>query len=128
MPRTARFPRLSAEEALAALKWLHTTRKVTAKEILTAVRGREKLVAEIRERLERLGGDSLRFLRGPEVLRLRPRRRRASAKARKAWADQGRYIAAVRVLSKADRAKVRAIRAKSGVGAAIAAARRLQAG
>jgi hypothetical protein len=41
------------------------------------------------------------------------------------YQQQGRYMAAVRQLSKADRAKVKAIREKSGVRAAIAAAKRM---
>lgn len=51
--------------------------------------------------------------------RPKPRRRKVSAKARAAWKAQGRYMAAVRRLSKADRAKVRAVREKSGIRAAI---------
>jgi hypothetical protein len=38
---------------------------------------------------------------------------------------QGRYLAAVRPLSKAKRGKVKAIRGKAGVRAAIAAAKRM---
>lgn len=129
MPRRARFPQLTENEAHAALRWLHAVGTVTSKQIVSALRRREKLVAEIKAKLEALGGEGARFL-GSASLRNRPARRRqkrVSAKARKAWADQGRYIGAVRTLSKADRAKVRAIREKNGVGAAIAAAKRLAA-
>jgi hypothetical protein len=38
---------------------------------------------------------------------------------------QGRYMAAVRQLPKADRAKIKAIREKSGVRAATAAAKQM---
>jgi hypothetical protein len=38
---------------------------------------------------------------------------------------QGRYMAAVRPLTKEQRAKIKAIREKSGVQAAIAAAKRM---
>jgi hypothetical protein len=55
----------------------------------------------------------------------RRRKRRISAATRKLYQQQGRYMAAVRRLPKADRAKVRAIREKSGVRAAIAAAKRM---
>jgi hypothetical protein len=98
---------------------------VPANQIVNALRRRDRLVAEIKARLEELGGEGLRFMRGPESLRKRPRRKRVSAKARAAWKAQGRYLGAVRRLSKADRAKVKAIREKNGVKAAIAAARRL---
>lgn len=49
---------------------------------------------------------------------------RVSAATRAAWAAQGRYMAAVRRLPKAARARIKAIREKSGVRAAIAAAKR----
>jgi hypothetical protein len=123
--RKARFPRLTSDEAHAALHWLHALGKVTSRQIVDALRERERLADEIRRRLEQLGDAGLRFLRGPESLRRRPPRRRASAKARAAWKRQGRYLAAVRRLSKVDRAKIRSIREKSGVGAAIAAAKRM---
>lgn len=50
---------------------------------------------------------------------------RISAATRKIYQQQGRYMAAVRQLPKADRAKFKAIREKSGVRAAIAAAKRM---
>jgi hypothetical protein len=50
-----------------------------------------------------------------------------SAAARAAWRTQGQYLAAVRLLSKADRAKVKSIRQKSGVRPAISAAKSLAA-
>jgi hypothetical protein len=82
------------------------------------------LVEEIRRRLEELGGQGARFLTGVAALRRAPvakrGRRKASAKARAAWKAQGRYLGAVRRLSAANRAKVKAIRQKSGVGAAVA--------
>jgi len=121
--KKAPFPKITPVDAHAALRWLHATGKVTAKEIAGAIHRREALVREIRARLEALAGGGLRFLRGPEALRPRKRRRRVSAKARAAWAAQGRYIGAVRSLSKADRVKVKAIRQAKGVAAAIAAAR-----
>jgi hypothetical protein len=51
------------------------------------------------------------------------RKPRISAATRKIYQQQGRYMAAVRLLSKADRVKIKAIREKSGVRAAIAAAK-----
>lgn len=128
MPRRkTAFPRLSPAEAHAALRWLHALRKVKASDIAGALKHREQLVQEIKERLEQLGGEGFRFLRGLDGLRKRTRKapKRASKAARAAWRAQGRYMAAVRRLPKADRAKVKAIREKSGVRAAIAAAKRL---
>jgi hypothetical protein len=124
------FPEITAQEAHAALRWLNATGKVTARQIAVALRKREALAEEIRRRLEELGGEGLRFLRSREALRRAPAkrlRRRVSAKARATWKTQGRYLGAVRRLSKSDRAKVKAIREKSGVRAAITAARKLRA-
>lgn len=69
-----------------------------------------------------------RFLTSAAALKGRkaPRRRRkASVKAQAAWKAQGRYLGAVRRLSKADRAKVKAIREKQSVRAAIRVAKKL---
>ena len=131
--KKAPFPKLRAEDALAALRTLHATSVVTARQIAAALRKRKNLVGEIRRRLEDLtrlqglGGDRARFLTSSAALR-RPskrRHRKASAKAVAAWKAQGRYLAAVRRLSKTDRAKVKKIREARGVKVAIAAARRL---
>lgn len=67
-PRRQRFPELSGEEAIAALRWLVARRKIRAADIKDALRRREELIAEIKRRLEDLGGEGLRFLRGPEGL------------------------------------------------------------
>jgi hypothetical protein len=127
--RRQRFPDLSGNEAIAALRWLVARGTIRAAHITDALKRREQLVEEIKQRLELLGGEGLRFLRGPEGLDRRPSslraRKRVSAKARAAWKTQGRYLGAVRALSPANRAKVKAIREKSGVRAAITAAKNL---
>lgn len=129
MARKKPFPRLSPAEAHAALRWLHALGKVKASDISGALKHRERLVREVKERLEQLGGEGLRFLRGPEGLRKRARKapKKVSKAARAAWRAQGRYMAAVRRLSKADRAKIKGIREKSGVRSAIAAAKKMAA-
>jgi hypothetical protein len=127
--KKAPLPKLSAEDALAALRWLHATGVVTAKQIAGALRKREELVEEIRQRLEALGGHGARFLTGVAALKRPPaairRRRKISVRAQAVWRAQGRYMAAVRRLSKANRAKVKRIREAKGVAEAIAAARRM---
>jgi len=111
------------------LRWLHALGKVSAAEISGALRKRDELVAEIKAKLEELGGQGLRFLAGAHALRRRApakrSRRKASAKAQAAWRAQGRYMSAVRQLSPAQRAKVKKIREARGVAAATAAAKRL---
>jgi hypothetical protein len=115
--RLARFPDLSHNDAVSALKWLVATKRIKVQEIHAALVKRDELVAE-------------RFLTSVAALR-RPakrRRRKVSAKARAAWKAQGQYLGAVRRLSKADRAKVRAVRQAKGIRAAIAAAKKLAKG
>lgn len=122
-----RFPNLTREDAHAALRWLVATGVVSAKQIADALKKRQELVEEIRSHLEAFGAGGGRFLL-PGEPPTRPatrRRRKPSAKARAAWQQQGRYMGFMRGLSKADRTKVRAVREKSGVRAAIATAKRL---
>jgi hypothetical protein len=57
---------------------------------------------------------------GRKVARRKPR---ISAVTRKLYQQQGRYMAALRNLPKEQRVKIKAIREKSGVRAAIAAAK-----
>jgi hypothetical protein len=121
------FPKLAEREALAALRWLHALGTVTSKQIASALRERERLVDEIKAKLEALGGEGARFLNAASFTKPTRRRRakRVSAKARAAWAMQGRYIGAVRRLSAANRAAVKKIRETKGVRAAVAAAKRI---
>jgi len=53
------------------------------------------------------------------------RRPKISTATRKLYQQQGRYMAVVRQLPKTARAKIKAIREKSGVRAAISAAKRM---
>jgi hypothetical protein len=123
--RKSRFPKLSERDAHAALRWLHATGEVTAKQIAGALRKRDELVAEIKARLEELGGEGARFLTSVAALRRTATRRKVSAKARAAWKAQGRYMAVVRQLPETARAKVASIRKAMGVQAAIREAKRI---
>lgn len=127
MAKPKRFPKLTAEQAHAALRWLHSLGKVKASDIVGALKRRDQLVEDIKQRLEQLGGEGLRFLRGPVGLKRPPvkRRKRPSAKARAAWKAHGRYLGAVRRLSASDRTRVKKLREAKGVRAAIAEAKRI---
>lgn len=57
-----KFPKLSAEQPHVALRWLHALGKVTARDIEKALGHRDRLVQEIKERLERLGGEGITVL------------------------------------------------------------------
>jgi hypothetical protein len=95
---------------------------------LRAMLKRQKLIEKLRRRLEALEGqglavgDTVRRSARPAARRVK---RRVSAARRAAMKAQGRYLAAIRRQPKAARAKIKAIREKSGVKAAIAAAKRM---
>jgi hypothetical protein len=103
-----------------------------------------KEIARLKERLEHLVGLSSAPTRAQ---RGRPRKKHSGAKLgraktaekgsrrkkpvsaarRKQMAEHGAYLGSVRPLSKANRAKVKAIRQRSGIQAAIAHAKKLAA-
>lgn len=129
---------ISAEHARHALAVLVHEGKLKASEVRKALQRREHLIRALRDSLAALAGDvgQLRKRYGkdgfsPRLARTaRPAKRpaarrkpRISAATRKMYQQQGRYMAALRPLSKQQRAKIKAIRAKSGVRAAIAAAK-----
>jgi hypothetical protein len=132
--KTKKALRLSAEHAAAALQLLIEDGKVAASDVTRALRRREELIRDLRARLsaleeaarpaaKRLAKASRRVARSA-----RPQARRAVSRAQKlARQAQGRYLAAIRSLSKEARVKVQAIRKSSGVVAAIKAARSLAA-
>jgi predicted RNA-binding protein YlqC (UPF0109 family) len=134
---------LSAEQARQALTVLVQEGKLAASEVRKALGRRDRLVRALRASLAALGEDvgklartagkvaSLPVLAGIATTAKRRAARRAkpriSAATRKMYQAQGRYLAALRPLSKAARVKIKAIREKSGVNAAIATAKRMKA-
>jgi len=132
--KTKKALRLSAEHAAVALHLLIEDGKVAAADVTRALKNREKLIRDLRTRLEALESAARPAARrlareGRRAVRVaRPKARRALSKAQRvARQAQGQYLAAIRRLSKDARAKIRVIRAKSGVAAAIKAARRMAA-
>jgi hypothetical protein len=130
---------LSGEHAQQALAVLVQEGKLRASEIGKALQRRDRLVRALRASLAaletgagRLGRSMLRGVLFPlsrkasppkrEVARKKPK---ISAATRKIYQQQGRYMAALRFLPKEQRAKIKAIREKSGVRKAIAAAKRV---
>ncbi len=120
--------KLSAHHASVALQMLIEDGKIAATDVARALRRREKTIKELRRRLETLERGSAPLSRRIAAARraarrAAPRARRALTRAQKiARKAQGRYMAAIRRLSKDARAKVKAIRAQAGVEAAIKAA------
>ena len=132
--KTKKALRLSAEHAAAALQLLIEDGKVAVADVARALRRREKLIRDLRARLSALeeaarpAAKRLARASRKAARRARPQARRVLSRAQKtARQAQGRYLAAIRSLSKEARTKVRAIRKSSGVAAAIKAARSLAA-
>lgn len=127
MPATRRTKQitLAPSHAAHALSILIEDGKLKAQDVARALARREAMIRELRERLAALGEGFAEKVR-PATRGRKPRRRRRITKAqRSARQTQGQYLGAVRRLPKAARAKIRAIREKAGVRAAIAEARRM---
>ncbi|MGE5276400.1 MAG: hypothetical protein ACM3SU_05355 [Acidobacteriota bacterium] len=127
--RTA-LPKITAEQAQQALHIMVQDGRIAVRDVSKALARREKLVRELRSRLSALGDDVAgavnRAVPGKTRRALRRGARKAITEAqRTARRAQGQYLAAIRRLSKASRAKVREVRKSSGVKAAIAAAKKL---
>jgi hypothetical protein len=128
---TKRRPRvnLSPDRAAQAVSILIHEGKLKLRDLVRALKRREKMVSELRARLASLGEGSgngrRKGRRQKRAGKQRKTAKRISKRQRAARQAQGRYLGAIRRLSKADRTKVKAIRAKSGVKVAIAAAKKM---
>lgn len=132
--KTKKALRLTGEHAAIALQLLMEEGKVAAADVTRALRNREKLIRDLRARLSALEAAARPAARRlakagrRAARRARPRARRALSRAQKvARRAQGKYLAAIRKLSKDARARVQAVRKSSGVAAAIKAARSMAA-
>lgn len=132
--KRTQLPRISAEQARQALHVLVAEGRLAAAEVSRALARREHLVRDLRARLASLGEGASGAIGRAVAEAASPARRRAAKKTarraitaaqRAARQAQGQYLGAIRRLSKASRAKVREIRKKEGVKAAIAAAKKL---
>jgi hypothetical protein len=124
--KTMKAVQLSGHHAAQALQMLIEDGKIAGRDVLAALKRREKTVADLRARLTALGEDvSNAVVKASKSPRAKEARKQISRAQRTARQAQGRYMAAVRRLSKEARKKVKAIREKSGVDAAIREAKRL---
>jgi hypothetical protein len=124
--KTVNAVRLTGQHAAQALQMLMADGKIAARDVVAALRRREKTVRELRARLTALGEDVEAIVRTANgSARVKKARKQITRAQRTARQAQGRYMAAVRQLSKDARKKIKALRAKSGVDAAIREARRL---
>ncbi len=125
--------KLSDKQASQVLGILVDEGRLKEREIRAALVRHRRKIKELRAQLRRLEGGDGPFPEARVVTR--PRRRaaakrnqrtkRVSAERRSAMRQQGVYLAAVRPLKPADRAKVKATRASKGFKAAISEARKL---
>jgi hypothetical protein len=113
--------RIAAKDAAHALHLLIAEGKIAAKDVTSALKRREAMIADLRKRLAALEAGVVSAGRAIE----RKAKRRLTPKRRAELKLHGQYLGYVRTLSSAAKAKVKAIREKSGVRAAIAAARRM---
>jgi hypothetical protein len=107
------------------LQTLVASGKIRVNQVKAALKGRQKEIVDLRQRLaalEGLGGSSraaaapARRTRARKTVR---RRARLSPKVRALRRLQGRYMGYVRRLKAAEKARVRAVREKQGMEAAI---------
>jgi len=133
--KTRKALRLSAQHAGLALQMLIEEGRIAAGDVARALKNREKLIKELRERLAEIESVSRPVARRlasagrKAVRRVAPRARKAITRAQRvARQAQGRYMAAVRSLSEDARVKIREIRKQSGVDAAIKAALKMSGG
>jgi hypothetical protein len=136
--RRRSFLALSGQQAQAALGVLIQEGKLAAGEVRKALQRRDRLIRALRSSLAALEAGAMKVgrqfkdspfaiaRRAKTAKRLTKRRKpRISPATRKKYQAQGRYMAAVRSLSKESRAKIKAIRERSGINAAITAAKRM---
>jgi hypothetical protein len=130
--KTKKALNVTARNAAVALQLLIEDGKIAASDVAKALERREKMIHDLRMRLRALEKASRPVARKlaragrRAVRRAAPRFRKELTRAQKtARQAQGRYMAAVRRLSKDARARVKAIRKQSGVKAAIQAARKM---
>ncbi len=121
----------NAADAGHALNVLIAEGKIAPRDITTALRRREKLIRDLRRRLSALeSGWSVNGLGFPRAVGVRRkaktvRTRKLTPQRRAALKLHGQYLGTVRPLSRAEKLKIKDIREKSGVKAAIAAAKRM---
>jgi len=132
--KTKKALKVSAHHASIALQLLIEDGKIAATDVRKALANREKMIKDLRARLV-----ALETAAAPVARRIRRAGRKAARRAgppakkaisraqRVARQAQGRYMAAIRQLSKDARQRIKAVRQQSGVAAAIKAAKKMAA-
>lgn len=129
--KTQKTLKITADRAAHVLHILIAEGKLTAKHVADALKRREQLIHDLRQRLEALerGAVSAIETTGRKIARkvTTTAKRRMSPARRSALKLHGRYLGHIRMLPKTAKTKIKAIREKSGVQAAITTARKMAA-
>ena len=121
--------KIDAGQAEYVLQALLERRKVAVRHVREILRDREREIAALRRRLAALESGGTRAVAeaarktSAAATRLR---RRMSPKVRALRRQQGEYMGLVRRLKAAEKSRIRALREKKGLAAAIRAARTLR--
>ena len=117
--------RITPAESHYVLQALMSQGRVRLNQVKAVLNGRSKVIAELRERLaslEGMGGGGARGARGRKAAAVRATKKRRvaiSPKVRALRRLQGKYMGYVRRLKPAEKARVREVREKQGMQAAI---------
>jgi hypothetical protein len=114
--------KLDARQAHYVLQTLIARRKVAARHVQEILRDREREIATLRRRLgelEEIGAAAASRAAGSAARAAGKVRRRLSPKVRALRRQQGRYMGLIRRLGAAEKARVKALREKKGLPAAI---------
>ena len=124
--KTKKTLNLTAERAARALHVLIADGKIAASDVTEALKRREQMIRDLRQRLEALEQGAISAVKstGRKFARKVTRRpkRRMTAVRRAALKLHGKYLGHIRTLPKTAKAKIKVIRAAKGVHAAIKAA------
>jgi hypothetical protein len=114
--------KLDAREAHYVLETLIARRRIAERHVREILNAREKEIAALRRRLEeleRLGTRGAAAATTKAARTARRVRRKLSPKIRALRRQQGQYMGLVRRLKASEKARVRALREKKGLPAAI---------
>ena len=114
--------KLDAREAHYVLETLIARRRIAERHVREILNEREKEIAALRRRLgelERLGARATASATAKAARTAGRVRRRLSPKVRALRRQQGQYMGLVRRLKASEKARVRALREKKGLPAAI---------
>jgi hypothetical protein len=119
-----RTMKMTPDESYYVLQTLISQKRIRESQVRAVLNGRAKEIAELRQRLATLEGMKSGAARrgGRRAGASRPARRRRvaiSPKVRALRRLQGKYMGYVRRLKPAEKARVRAVREKQGMPAAI---------